>query len=212
MQINIKSSGKVIFCCLVLCPPIQRKCSTSQFIYPPVAQKTNHPNLNNPVTLPSVTPRHTRPVLSPTASSNQQPLNEARQLLFEGQEGTPKVSEASQVKKWQLQVQGNFPTSATRPGTVTSMPMNHVKLSGPRIQTKGSSVTKLKSNQSPLKVTANQELDPDDVIQRKRMLWRIKKQEQRARKAARERELSHQTPHDKLRHSLPNNSTQVVQR
>lgn len=173
----------------------------------------NHPNLNNPVTLLNITPRPTRPVLSPTAASNQQPLNEARHLLFEGQKGKPKISAASQVKKWQLQVQGNFPTSATRPGTVTSVPMNHVKLSGPGIQTKGgSSVTKLKSNQSPLKITANQELDPDDVVQRKRMLWRIKKQEQRARKAARERELSHEMPLDQSRRSFLNNSTQVVQR
>lgn len=172
----------------------------------------NHPDINNPVTLPSVTSRPTRPVLSPTASSNQQPLIEARQLLCGGQKGRTEFSEVSQVKKWQLQVQGNVPTSATRPGTVTSMPMNHVKLSDPRIQIRGSSVTKLKSNQSPLTITANQELDTDDVIQRKRMLWRIKKQEQRARKAARERALSHQTPLNQSRHSWSNNITHVVQR
>lgn len=172
----------------------------------------NHTALNNPVILPSVTSRPTRPVLSPTASSNQQRSNEARQLLFEGQKGKPKFSEVSQVNKWQQQVQGNVPTSATRPGTVTSMPMSHVKLSDPRIQTRGSSLTKLRSNQSQLKITANKELDPDDVIQRKRMHWRIKKQEQRARKAARERALSHQTSLNQSRHSWSNNVTHVVQR
>ncbi|MCJ8731686.1 hypothetical protein PDJAM_G00202410 [Pangasius djambal] len=191
--------------------PPQRRCGTSQVIHPPVAQKMNHTNLNNPVILPSVTSRPTRPVLSPTASSNQQPSNEARQLLFEGQKGKTKYSEVSQVNKWQLQVQGNVPTSATRPGTVTSIPMNHVKLSDPQIQTRGSSMTKFKSNQSQLKITTDQELDPDDVIQRKRMHWRIKKQEQRARKAARERELSHQTTLNQSRHSWSNNVTHVVQ-
>lgn len=171
----------------------------------------NHTDYNSPVTPPRVTSRPTRHVLSPTASSNQQPLNETRQLLFEGQKGKPNFSEASQVKKWQLQVQGNVPMSATRPSTVTSMPMNHVKLSDPRIQ-RGSSVTKLKSNQKQLTITANQEVDADDVIQRKRMLWRIKKQEQRARKAARERELSHQTALNQSRHSWSNNITHAVQR
>lgn len=189
----------------------QRKCGTSQVIHPPVAQKINHTALNNPVILPSVTSRPTRPVLSPTASSNQQRSNEARQLLFEGQKVKPKFSEMSQVNKWQQQVQGNVPTSATRPGTVTSMAMSHVKPSDPRIQTRGSSMTKLRSNQSQLKITTNQELDPDDVIQRKRMHWRIKKQEQRARKAARERALSHQTSFNQSRHSWSNNVTHVVQ-
>lgn len=210
-----KLSIKIIFFFLLfsfLFHQIQRKCGTSQVIHPPVAQKMNHTALNNPVILPSVTSRPTRPVLSPTASSNQQRSNEARQLLFEGQKGKPKFSEVSQVNKWQQQVQGNVPTSATRPGTVTSMPMSHVKLSDPRIQTRGSSLTKLRSNQSQLKITANQELDPDDVIQRKRMHWRIKKQEQRARKAARERALSHQTSLNQSRHSWSNNVTHVVQR
>lgn len=192
--------------------PIQRKCGTSQFIHPPVAQRMNPTDLNNPLALSSIASRPARPVLSPTASSNQQPLNEARQLLFDGQKGKTKFAEVSQVKKWQLQVQGNVPSSATRPGTVTSMPMNHIKLSDPRIQTRGSSMTKLKSNQSPLKKTANQEQDPDDVIQKKRMLWRIKKQEQRARKAARERELNRQTTLNQSRHSWSNNITHVAER
>ncbi|KAG7330071.1 hypothetical protein KOW79_006293 [Hemibagrus wyckioides] len=191
--------------------PPQRKCGSPQVIHLPVAQKMNHTNHNHPVILPSVTSRPTWPVPSPNASSNQQSSNEARHLLFEGQKGKTKCSEVSQVNKWQLHVQGNVPTSATRPGTVTSMPMNHVKLSEPRIQTIGSSVTKFKSNQSQLKTTANQELDPDDVIQRKRMHWRIKKQEQRARKAAREKGLSHQTSLSQLRNSWSNNVTHVVQ-
>ncbi|KAF7706241.1 uncharacterized protein si:dkey-28a3.2 [Silurus meridionalis] len=171
----------------------QRKCSTSQVIHPPVAQKRIHTDFHNPVHLPCVTSRPTRPVLSPTASSNQQPSNEA------------KVSEMSQVNKWQLHIQGNVPTSATRPGTVNSMPMNHVKLSDPRMQTRGSSMTKLKSNQNQSKMAANKELDTDDVVQRKRMLWRIKKQEQRARKAARERELN------QSRRNWSNNITQEIQ-
>lgn len=176
-------------------------------IHLPVAQQPSRTNLNHPVILPSVTSRPTWPVLSPTASSNQQPSNEAKQLLFEGQKGKTTSSEASQVNKWQLQVQGNVHTSATRPGTVTSIPMNHVKLSEPPIQARGSSVTKFKSHPSQLKITANQEFDPDDAIQRKRMQWRIKKQEQRARKAAREKELH--TTLNQPRHSW-SNSTHVV--
>ncbi|KAM9501392.1 uncharacterized protein Hap1MRO34_010673 isoform 1-T4 [Clarias gariepinus] len=190
--------------------PLQRKRCSPQFVHPPVAQKMNRTDLSNPVILPSVTLRPSRPVLSPTASSNQQPSNEAK-LLFEGQKGKAKFSEVAQVNKWQLQIQGNVPTSTTRPGTVTSIPMNHVKLSDPQIQTRGSSVNKIRSNQSQLKITANQELDPDDVIQRKRMLWRIKKQEQRARKAARERELRHQTTLNQRRHCWSNNITHAVQ-
>ncbi|KAK2860610.1 hypothetical protein Q7C36_004776 [Tachysurus vachellii] len=186
----------------------QRKCGSSQVIHLPVAQQPSRTNLNHPVVLPSVTSRPTWPVLSPTASSNQQPSNEARQLLFEGQKGKTTSSEASQVNKWQLQVQGNVHTSATRPGTVTSIPMNHVKLSEPPIQARGSSVTKFKSHQSQLKITPNQEFDPDDAIQRKRMHWRIKKQEQRARKAAREKELH--TTLNQQRHGWSNNITHVV--
>ncbi|XP_027025234.2 uncharacterized protein si:dkey-28a3.2 [Tachysurus fulvidraco] len=185
----------------------QRKCGSSQVIHLPVAQQPSRTNLNHPVILPSVTSRPTWPVLSPTASSNQQPSNEARQLLFEGQKGKT-TSVASQVNKWQLQVQGNVHTSATRPGAVTSIPTNHVKLSEPPIQARGSSVSKFKSHSSQLKITANQEFDPDDAIQRKRMQWRIKKQEQRARKAAREKELH--TTLNQPRHSWSNNITHVV--
>lgn len=199
-----------LFCFIF--PSMQRKCGSSQFIQPPVAKKINHTNLNNPIILPSVTSRPTRPVLSPTASSNQQPSNEARQLLFVGQKSKFNISEVSQVNKWQLPVQGNTPNLATRPGTVTSIPMNHVKLPDPRIQTRGSSMTKHKSNESRVKITTNQELDPDDILQRKRMHWRIKKQEQRARKAARERELGHQTMVNQSGHSWSNNITHVVQR
>lgn len=169
----------------------------------------NRLDFNYPVTLPSVNSRPTRPVLSPAASSNQQPLNEARQLLFDAQ-GKTKMLEVSQVKKWQLQVQGNAPTSATRPGTVTSMPTNHVKLPDPQIQTRGSPANNITSNQSQLNKSANP--DPDDLVQKKRMHWRIKKQEQRARKAAREKELSQQTALNQSRHSWSNNSTHVVQR
>ncbi|TTI61479.1 hypothetical protein Baya_15455 [Bagarius yarrelli] len=189
--------------------PCQRNYGSSPVIRLPVAQKINYTSQNNRVVLPNITLRPVRPVLSPTASSNQQQSIGTRQQLFEEQKGKTNCPELSQVNKRQLQVQGDVPFSATIPDTVTPMPMNHGTLSVPQIQTRGSSMSKFKRNQCQLKMTTNQKLDTDEAIQRKRMHWRIKKQEQRARKAAREKELSHQTTFNQPRRSWSNITHEV---
>ncbi|XP_059382283.1 uncharacterized protein si:dkey-28a3.2 [Carassius carassius] len=48
---------------------------------------------------------------------------------------------------------------------------------------------KSRCDRSQIVATANPQEDPEEVISRRRMQWRIKKQEQRARKAAREKRL-----------------------
>ncbi|KAI4900962.1 hypothetical protein NFI96_000481 [Prochilodus magdalenae] len=63
-------------------------------------------------------------------------------------------------------------------------------------------------NKSHFKAPANQELDPEEILRRKRMHWRIKKQEQRARKAARERELRQNT---KLTHLALDSSNKITE-
>ncbi|XP_056318611.1 uncharacterized protein si:dkey-28a3.2 [Danio aesculapii] len=63
------------------------------------------------------------------------------------------------------------------------------------LQTQSSN--KSRTNRSQIMATPNPQEDPEEVIRRRRMQWRIKKQEQRARKAACEKKL-HQmmaTPH-----------------
>ncbi|KAL7880076.1 hypothetical protein SRHO_G00023300 [Serrasalmus rhombeus] len=178
--------------------PVQRKYISSQVHHQCVAKPTSHTNLNNHSALPVVTLRPTRLVLSPTASnqlSNQQSSNGVK----------AKFSEMSQVKKWQIQP--SAPTLSIRPDTVTTTQINHVKPSGPQMQMRRTFMTNLK-NKSHFKAAANQELDPEEMLRRKRMHWRIKKQEQRARKAARERELSHTT---KLCHSGLDSSNKITE-
>ncbi|XP_017575444.1 uncharacterized protein si:dkey-28a3.2 [Pygocentrus nattereri] len=178
--------------------PVQRKCISSQVHHQCVAKPTGHTNLNNHSALPVVTLRPTRLVLSPTASnqlSNQQSSNGIK----------AKFSEMSQVKKWQIQP--SAPTLSIRPDTVTTTQINHVKPSGPQMQNRRTFMTNLK-NKSHFKAAANQELDPEEILRRKRMHWRIKKQEQRARKAARERELSHTA---KLCHSGLDSSNKITE-
>ncbi|XP_036453627.1 uncharacterized protein si:dkey-28a3.2 [Colossoma macropomum] len=181
-----------------LSQPIQRKCISSQVQHQFVAKPASHTNLNNHSVLPVVPLRPTRLVLSPTASnqqSNQQSSNGSK----------AKFSETSQVKKWHIQA--SAPMLSSRPDTVTSTLMNHVKPSGPQVQIRRPFMTNLK-NKSRFKATANQELDPEEILRRKRMHWRIKKQEQRARKAARERELVHTA---KLCHSGLDSSNKITE-
>ncbi|KAL6490481.1 hypothetical protein MHYP_G00008260 [Metynnis hypsauchen] len=181
-----------------LSQPVQRKYISSQVHYQCVTKPTSHTNLNNHSVLPVVTLRPTRLVLSPNASnqlSNQQSSNGIK----------AKFSEMSPVKKWQTQT--SAPTLSTRPDTVTSTQINHVKPSSPQMQIRRTFMTNLK-NKSHFKAAANQELDPEEILRRKRMHWRIKKQEQRARKAARERELSHTA---KLCHSGLDSSNKITE-
>ncbi|XP_072544021.1 uncharacterized protein [Salminus brasiliensis] len=176
--------------------PIQRKSTSYQLHHPSVTKLGSHTNRNDHAVLPAVPPRPARLVLSPT-ESNQQPSNGSKTTF----------SETSQVKKWQLQTCALTPS--TRPDTVTSTRiMNHVKPFPPQMQNRRPCMTNLRTKQNHFKAAANQGLDPEEILRRKRMQWRIKKQEQRARKAAQERELSHQA---KLGLDLYNNITEVVQ-
>ncbi|XP_066536809.1 uncharacterized protein si:dkey-28a3.2 [Hoplias malabaricus] len=179
----------------LLSQPLQSKCNSSQVHRQPVAKPVCQTNLDNHMVLPAMPLHPTRLVLSPTASNQQscQQSSNGRKAKF---------SETSQVKKRQLQACA--PTSSTRPETVTSTPMSHVKHPGPQMQIKRHYMTNLKNNLSHLKAAAKQGIDPEEVLKRKRLQWRIKKQEQRAKKAARERQLSYQ---DNLIHTELNCST-----
>lgn len=182
---------------------MQRKRGSVQFSHPLAAQSVSHTDISNHVIQATVPTRLARPVLSPTSSVNQQPSNiQSRQILCGGQH----TLKTSQVKKFQSRCQRRATTLSTKP----SAQMNHVKLPGPSKQTRGTFSTVSKSNRHF--TTANKELDPDDVIYRKRMLWRIKKQEQRARKAALERQLRQQrTLGAQLEHNWTNDKAEAVQ-
>lgn len=167
----------VFNCFVFILQPIQRKYLGSQVHRPSAAKPASH------AVLTDVTLRPARIVLSPTASnqlSNQPSSNGGR----------TKFAEASQMKKWPLQA--SAPTSFSRQETVAPTQMNHVKPSSPQTQIRRPFMAGLKNNQRHLKAAANQGLDAEEILRRKRMHWRIKKQEQRARKAAREKELRDQ--------------------
>ncbi|XP_076829709.1 uncharacterized protein LOC143475684 isoform X2 [Brachyhypopomus gauderio] len=202
--------------------PVQRKCDNSYTYHPSVAKPVSHPCLNSCAIPATVTAGPAHLSLSSTAPAPQQLPNSGRQLLL-AEQGRRKPSEAPQVRQWQQQLQRGAPPPPpplpppppppplTRPNTVTFAQMNHAKLSGPQAQTRGPFVTKLKPNQSNLKAVSNQDLDQEEMIRRKRMHWRIKKQEQRARKAARERELSQHRTHSLLGPSASGSIAELVQ-
>ncbi|XP_016330284.1 uncharacterized protein LOC107679280 isoform X2 [Sinocyclocheilus anshuiensis] len=76
-------------------------------------------------------------------------------------------------------------TSTCRPIPIQKKTSKCTKPSGPQPQP----TDKSRTNRSQIVATANPQQDPEEVICRRRMQWRIKKQEQRARKAACERTL-----------------------
>ncbi len=76
-------------------------------------------------------------------------------------------------------------TSTCRQIPVQKKTNRCIKHSGPQTQP----TDKSRSNRIQIVATPNPQEDPEEVIRRRRMQWRIKKQEQRARKAAHERRL-----------------------
>ncbi|XP_058639352.1 uncharacterized protein si:dkey-28a3.2 isoform X3 [Onychostoma macrolepis] len=76
-------------------------------------------------------------------------------------------------------------TSTCRQIPIQKKTSRCTKHSGPQTQP----TDKSRSNRSQIVATPNPQEDPEEVIRRRRMQWRIKKQEQRARKAACERRL-----------------------
>ncbi len=76
-------------------------------------------------------------------------------------------------------------TSTCRQIPVQKKTSRCTKLSGPQTQP----TDKSRSNRIQIVATPNPQEDPEEVIRRRRMQWRIKKQEQRARKAVHERRL-----------------------
>ncbi|XP_026873056.2 uncharacterized protein si:dkey-28a3.2 isoform X2 [Electrophorus electricus] len=177
---------------------VKRKCDNSHTYQPAVARSVSHTRFDSCAIPATVTSAPSHLVLSSTTSATQQSSNGGRQLFLEAEQAKRISTEAPQVKQWQLQVQGGAPTPPPRPNAVTFTQMNRAKFPGPQAQTRGPFMTKLKNNQSHFKAISNQELDADELVRRKRMHWRIKKQEQRARKAARERELSQERAHNLL--------------
>ncbi|XP_007255766.3 uncharacterized protein si:dkey-28a3.2 [Astyanax mexicanus] len=184
-----------------LSQPVQRKWTNFQVHYPPVAKPGSHTNLNDHAVSTAAASRPTRLVLSPTESNQQSNQHSANW-------GKTKFSQSSQVNKWQLQTSAL--TSSIRPDTVTSTQMNHIQPCTPRMQNRRSFMTNLKNKRNRFKADSNQGLDAEEILRRKRMHWRIKKQEQRAKKAARERELSQHAHFNQLGPSLYNNIPEVV--
>ncbi|XP_016305605.1 uncharacterized protein LOC107660722 [Sinocyclocheilus anshuiensis] len=76
-------------------------------------------------------------------------------------------------------------TSTCRQIPIQKKTSRCTKPSGPQTQP----TDKSRCDRSLIVATPNPQEDPEEVIRRRRMQWRIKKQEQRARKAARERKL-----------------------
>ncbi|XP_016144565.1 uncharacterized protein [Sinocyclocheilus grahami] len=76
-------------------------------------------------------------------------------------------------------------TSTCRQIPIQKKTSRCTKPSGPQTQP----TDKSRCDRSQIVATPNPQEDPEEVIRRRRMQWRIKKQEQRARKAARERKL-----------------------
>lgn len=96
------------------------------------------------------------------------------------------------VSRWCLQVQTGASTApsatftARRPGHHPCQPMG---MRAPASNNR--SPAKPPGASGPCKRTQNTVEEEDDVMRRKREYWRVKKKEQRARKAARERGLAH---------------------
>ncbi|XP_016368760.1 uncharacterized protein LOC107708877 [Sinocyclocheilus rhinocerous] len=76
-------------------------------------------------------------------------------------------------------------TSTCRQSPIQKKTSRCTKPSGPQTEP----TDKSRCDRSLIVATPNPQEDPEEVICRRRMKWRIKKQEQRARKAARERKL-----------------------
>lgn len=76
-------------------------------------------------------------------------------------------------------------TSTCRQITIQKKTRRCTKHAGPQTQ----STDKSRTNRSQIVATANPQDDPQEVIYRRRLQWRIKKQEQRARKAANKKKL-----------------------
>lgn len=76
-------------------------------------------------------------------------------------------------------------TSTCRQIPIQKKTSRCTKPSGPETQ----HTDKSRCDRSQIVATPNPKVDPEEVIRRRRMQWRIKKQEQRARKAAHERKL-----------------------
>ncbi|XP_048041620.1 uncharacterized protein si:dkey-28a3.2 isoform X2 [Megalobrama amblycephala] len=76
-------------------------------------------------------------------------------------------------------------TSACRKIPIQKQTRRCTKPAGPQAQLRDKSRT----NKSQIVAKPNPQVDPQEVIRRRRMQWRIKKQKQRARKAANERKL-----------------------
>ncbi|KAJ8281802.1 hypothetical protein COCON_G00043210 [Conger conger] len=147
----------------------------------------------------------------------------AGQLLLVGsQQNRASNPDAPQVKRWQMQVQGSTdapssqssltkklpPTSALQVGGTLAQGGAGMLTGRPQTYTPPSCNVLLRVGQEdarkppdPSKPKTVEELDED--LRKKREYWRVKKKEQRARKAARERELKRQGTTGSSRAILP---------
>ncbi|KAI1898539.1 hypothetical protein AGOR_G00073400 [Albula goreensis] len=121
--------------------------------------------------------------------------NTGQLLLMESQQNTPLGSspESSQVKRWRLQVKHSADIPSSKSAS-TSKNTSLVHSQAPpsyNIPLRAKQKDACKPLESPKQTQTPEQLE-EDLLRKKREYWRVKKKEQRARKAAREREMKRQ--------------------
>ncbi|KAG9346644.1 hypothetical protein JZ751_006955 [Albula glossodonta] len=121
--------------------------------------------------------------------------NTGQLLLMESQQNTPLGSspESSQVKCWRLQVKhsADIPSSQSASTSKNTSLVHSQAPPSYNIPLRAKQKDACKPLESPKQTQTPEQLE-EDLLRKKREYWRVKKKEQRARKAAREREMKRQ--------------------
>ncbi|XP_051991413.1 uncharacterized protein si:dkey-28a3.2 isoform X2 [Xyrauchen texanus] len=183
--------------------PEQVKGGRSRIHYSPSAasqSSTRHTVISNNHYVNAAVTAPLTPILVSPIISNQHPSKEQR--LLPVKEPQDQASQAHQEKPWQTQfshtssqtvMQDMSQDTATfRQILMQKKTKRCTKTAGPKTQLIDPFFGESKTKRSHITATPNAEEESEEVIRRRRMRWRIKKQEQRARNAGHDRKF-HQT-------------------
>ncbi|XP_051521148.1 uncharacterized protein LOC127421828 isoform X2 [Myxocyprinus asiaticus] len=187
--------------------PEQVKGGRSQIQYSPSAASqsstchtivSNNHDVNTAVTAPL------NPILVSPNITNQHPSKEQR--LLPVKDPQDQASQAHQEKPWQTQfshtssqtvMQDMSQDTATfRQILMQKKTKRCTKPAGPKTQLTDPFFGESKTKRSHIMATPNAQEESEEVIRRRRMHWRIKKQEQRARNAAHDRKFHQRVVND----------------